>query len=440
MKRLSQFVVLLALLTTVAAAWAGPLQDYVNKPDNAYAYAVRYSVELDGCQVKVIELTSQTWQGITWKHWLTVFKPLHAKTTDKALLWIQGGKNSDGPPTREDKDARRMLDMALKLQAPTALLKQVPNQPLFDGKTEDGIIAFTFEKFLKGEGEDWPLLLPMTKSAVRAMDAIQAVAQSDWNIRVKQFVVTGASKRGWTTWLTGAVDNRVMAIAPMVIDTLNFPKQMEHQLRAYGRYSEEIKDYSDRRLPEIFHSPEGKPLLDIVDPYVYRDELKKPKMIILGANDEYWTTDSARWYYDDLKGEKRIQYEPNAGHGLRGELSIPLLVAFTRATMDGKELPELKWKLGADGVFDVKWNKQNGEALLWQTQSSTRDFRKGKWTSTPLDGDRHVSAKLSTPTEGWSAYFVTVEFPGETADPKLAYTLSTLITVLPDTYPHNLPK
>ena len=37
---------------------------------------------------------------------------------------------------------------------------------------------------------------------------------------VSQFIVAGASKRGWTTWLTGAVDSRVIAIIPIVMGSL----------------------------------------------------------------------------------------------------------------------------------------------------------------------------------------------------------------------------
>lgn len=34
-------------------------------------------------------------------------------------------------------------------------------------------------------------------------------------------MVAGASKRGWTTWTTAAVDKRVFAAIPIVMDLLN---------------------------------------------------------------------------------------------------------------------------------------------------------------------------------------------------------------------------
>ena len=71
----------------------------------------------------------------------------------------------------------------------------------------------------------------MVKSAVRAMDAVQAWARERGKGEVKQFVVSGASKRGWTTWLTGAVDNRVIAIAPMGIVMLNMATQGPNQFQ-----------------------------------------------------------------------------------------------------------------------------------------------------------------------------------------------------------------
>ena len=48
----------------------------------------------------------------------------------------------------------------------------------------------------------------------------------------------GASKRGWTTWLVGAVDpTRVMAIIPIVLDAINFVNVEKHQWRSYGGWA-----------------------------------------------------------------------------------------------------------------------------------------------------------------------------------------------------------
>ena len=56
------------------------------------------------------------------------------------------------------------------------------------------------------------------------MDAVQEFLASDQTantggkLKIEKFVVSGGSKRGWTTWLVGIVDPRVMAIVPVVID------------------------------------------------------------------------------------------------------------------------------------------------------------------------------------------------------------------------------
>jgi len=108
-----------------------------------------------------------------------------------------------------------------------AELRMVPNQPLtFLGETqqrsEDAIIAYSWDKYLRTGDEAWPLRLPMTKSVVRAMDTVTAFCRSaaGGGIDVDRFVVGGASKRGWTAWTAAAVDRRVVAVAPVVIDLL----------------------------------------------------------------------------------------------------------------------------------------------------------------------------------------------------------------------------
>lgn len=52
------------------------------------------------------------------------------------------------------------------------------------------------------------------KAVVKAMDAVQEFTATLGSpvTPVARYVVAGASKRGWTTWLTAAVDPRVVAI------------------------------------------------------------------------------------------------------------------------------------------------------------------------------------------------------------------------------------
>src|SRR5690606_20307236 len=91
----------------------------------------------------------------------------------------------------------------------------------------------------------WPLLFPMVKSAVRGMDAVQALVKEKAKKEVNRFVFSGASKRGWTTWLASAVeDPRLVAIGPMVIDMLNMPETLNYQYKTYGEYSIQIEDYT----------------------------------------------------------------------------------------------------------------------------------------------------------------------------------------------------
>ena len=97
----------------------------------------------------------------------------------------------------------------------------------------------------------------MTRAAIRAMDAVQARTKGTAN-PITRFVVCGASKRGWTTWLVGASgDERVAGIAPMVYENLNLQAQMPHQLAVWGAYSPMIEDYTRRGVAGGFGDAEG---------------------------------------------------------------------------------------------------------------------------------------------------------------------------------------
>ena len=214
---------------------------------------------------------------------------------------------------------------------------------------------------------------------------------------LNEFVITGASKRGWTTWLVGASkDKRVAGIAPMVIDTLNLDAQIPNQLEAFGKASEQIQDYTRTGMLEALKTPAGKKLMALEDPYSYRNLLTLPKLLILGTNDRYWAQNALNFYWDGLKGPKWVIYNPNVGHNLGNEEDhlrvFDTLGAFSRSLASKSSLPKPNWQwsktgLGSDLVLSS--NVTMDSVSLWTVNADTQDFRDSKWSSVPIKADAH---------------------------------------------------
>jgi len=418
---------------------ARALFDYVQQPDDSYSWKQRREGEITGSKFVELTLTSQTWRETAWRHQLFIIHPSTLREpTENALLFITGGswKDENAAPTSGNDMPREALvfaALAEQIQSPVAVLLQVPFQPLFDGKYEDEIIAYTFERFMRTGDDRWPLLLPMVKSAVRAMDATQQLAKDKWNIDLKYFTVTGASKRGWTTWLTGAIDPRVKGIAPMVIDMLNMDVQMRHQLETWGTYSQEIEDYTRLGLQDQMDSEPGKLLRAIVDPYSYRAQLLQPKLIILGTNDEYWTLDALNNYWNDLQGPKYVLYIPNNDHGLKDLGRITgSLTALQDHVAIGTPLPDLKWDFASrPGTKTMRLSIRSDQTpktvQAWIAHSPTKDFRPAHWSSVTCDeADGAFHHDLEIPTEGYVAMFGEAIYNGRAAP----FYLSTNVRIL----------
>jgi PhoPQ-activated pathogenicity-related protein len=395
------------------ASAGADLDDYVRKPDPAFSWKRTESLTTPAGAVSGLRITSQVWQGITWSHELTIYEPRELGREDTVLLFITGGSSGSKPSSDDHKVA---FGLASAARARVAVLHQVPNQPLLGDKSEDTLIAETFVRYLETKDRSWPLLFPMVKSAVRAMDAVQAWARDTRKPEVRHFVVTGGSKRGWTTWLTGAVDHRVIAVAPMVIVMLNMGAQGPNQLDVWGRYSEQIDDYVQRGLMERAQTEEGTALWKMVDPYSFRDRLTIPKLLINGSNDRYWTLNALDLYWDGLKGPKHLIELPNAGHSLEvnREWAINGLGAFFRHCATGRPMPALSWAVVpvAPGSFRISINAVPAprSARLWTTTSSTRDFRESKWASSPLPPGTTITASLSKPSAENVAAFADLEY------------------------------
>jgi PhoPQ-activated pathogenicity-related protein len=413
---------------------AEALAAYVGKPDASFAWRFKRRYAQRGADVLEFQLDSQTWQGELWKHQLLIVRPHRVRDERHAVVVVGGGRWRDEYDAVTDdaplpEDGELFVTIARLLDAPVVVLGQVPYQPLF-GLTEDRLIAHTFERYLATGDSEWPLLLPMVKSVVRALDASSAASEREWGAPLERFTVIGGSKRGWTTWLTAAVDERVTAIAPAVIDALNMEEHFPHQVEAWGAPSEEIRPYTELGLDRILASSDGAALRQIVDPFSYRAALEVPKLVILATNDEFFPPDSANLYFEALREPKHLLYLPNEPHSIRDyEPVVRSLRALHAASADGERLPGVEWEYRIDAAAVTLCVRAADGARglhLWRAVSADRDLRDAQWEPVAESGSATARFVLEPPAQGY------VALVGEAAFGRglKAFTLSTSLAVV----------
>ena len=419
------------------------LDTYIAKPDATYQYSLESTLAGDGYTTYVIDMTSQTWRSSeevdkpTWKHWVEIVVPEGA-TSDTAILHIGGGFSSDAP-SATDQSA---LQLALSTNQITVSVPTVPNQRLlFAGENtarqEDAIIAYSFDKYLDGGDDEWPVLLPMVKSAVRAMDTAQEFLQTTENYVVSDFYVTGGSKRGWTTWLTAASDPRVSAMAPVVFDYLNANASVEFHERVYadveegviGGYAEAVFDYYQMGVFARMGTPRSDLLVEIVDPYSYRDRLTMPKYAINSSGDQFMPM-ASQFYIQDMLGPTYVRYMPNTGHSagrVEGADFFSVLEA-------NGELPQFSWQFEGVQENTIRLNVVDNPVSIkkWQaTNTDNLDFRidyfGANWNSTVVEPNAsgEYLESIEIPVTGGTAFFLELEY--EVAGETLIFTTDATI-------------
>ena len=426
------------------------LKEYVQNIDPAFKYEIIDTSSAEKWTEYHIKMVSGTWltdsevNHTEWWHWITIIVPKHILETE-ALLFIGGGSSKDIEP---NKASQLLINAALETKSIIAEISNIPFQPLDfvdDSKNdryEDDLIAFGWKEFLENGAKDsditWLARLPMTRAVVRAMDLIQEVT-NDININVEGFVVAGASKRGWTTWTTAVVDDRVIAIAPIVIDLLNVTPSFDHHWRCYGEWSPAIDDYVNEGITEWMGSREYDRLLELVEPFSFIDQLSIPKFLINATGDEFFVTDSWKFYWDDLIGNKYLQYVPNGNHGLSGTYNPVSLLAFYNAIIKNTKIPEFNWHVSNDSIYLEVNSKYNYSVKSWETiNKNARDFRVpviGKsWNSSKIKKtlDHKYFLHVYKPKNGYKAGLLEITFD---AGGKYPFVFTTGTLVSPDTYP-----
>jgi hypothetical protein len=222
-----------------------------------------------------------------------------------------------------------------------------------------------------------------------AMTEFVATNKPELGATLTHFVVSGASKRGWTTWLTGIVDPnryipwfitrqilivvlcfdlRVVAIVPIVLDIINFVTTEHHQYRSYGGWTWAINDYWECNVMERVDTPEMTELQKVIDPFFYLDRLTMPKLIVNAVLDEFMQpgmllrrfyyhmsrrilyADDTHYWWNDMPEPKHFLMTPNAEHSeATGLLEVvPAVTAWIDSLLKQQTVPTFNWTIAAE--------------------------------------------------------------------------------------------
>lgn len=358
---------------------------------------------------------------------------------------------------------------------PLTDIGQVPNQPITfyndataTSRSEDSLVAYGWVEYMKNTSNpNWLALLPMTKAVVRGMDVVQSfMAQK--RVTVQKFVVSGASKRGWAAWTVGAVDKRVVGIAPIVMPMGNMTPLIDAMFRVYGAWSFALNDYINAGVLSYLRTPQWDSLLSIIDPKSYYSRFSSlEKYVIASGGDEFFLPDSVRHWWKDLPSPKILRVVPNADHSF---IEYAPGVAYGIATWVQRlqrdmSTPRFSWTLTysnttatiratASGLYQPKTVN-----LYWVNtlSATTRDFRfLACQTSvacinpvgigytqerlTTLPGQNTWTVSMPAPAYGWTAFLIEAVYPGNYIDryhsnPDDSIRITTEVNVVPDRYP-----
>ncbi|ELU12570.1 hypothetical protein CAPTEDRAFT_201616 [Capitella teleta] len=463
---------LLVAAVQLVAADDHPLFEYVQRPDDSFAFEEIETYQEDDYVVHVLNMTSQTWMDDSfsdrsvWWHYVVIVRPTEVKTiSDQGGIFVGLGDMDDEPPHPDtDPFIPLLVQLSLSTESVAAMVTNVPQQPCVFGadpegkpRSEDDIISWTWANFMndtENRNTDSLLYMPMVKSIVKAMDAITAfTTEQDEFWEIDKYVITGPSKRGWTTWLTGAVDERVVGMAPMVLTMLNMIPNMHHHYQSMGGWSWAFGDYWRAGLTSRLDDEDTKLVTAAQDPYELREYMTMPKLVIKAANDEFFMLDDSQFFFDELPGVKYNFILQNAMHFMVGHYDR-LVAELSTFFLHDVTFPSLDYNMTSNetnAVTTLTLEEEPHNITVWYAYTNNEDDRRDwRWlvlgeNGTEVQtgvrfhrgeyedmGDLEFRAEFEAPESGWIGFFVTVMFESEIDGRYIEF--STEPNIVPNTF------
>src|SRR5690606_7538100 len=207
-------------------------------------------------------------------------------------------------------------------------------------------------------------------------------------------IISGASKRGWSAWLTAMADERVTAIVPSVIDIADTDAMLAGlRQRCGGAWPTALWPYQAAGVLQQRGSPAFGRLMAMMDPVQYLGEpgerLAIPKYLVSASGDDFFAPDQITDFLPRLPGQTSLRVLPNSDHGgVRGHV-VSTLVPLVRRVQAGQPLPTVQVS-AADGagLVQVRLSERPVAVRVWTALNPRhRDFRyacKVRYTSQTL--------------------------------------------------------
>lgn len=341
------------------------------------------------------------------------------------------------------------------------------------------MIAWAWKQFIETGDPEWLPRLPMAKAVMKAMQAVQEYTTQENIAEIDGWLVAGASKRGWTTWMVGAANcpscPKIDAIAPIVPIVPNLREGVHHMWQSYGGFTFAFNDYTAINFTTLIDSDEVQELFKIVDPMSYISRLEKiPKTVLVSSGDEFMMMEWTANWFNDFTGEMNLYIESNAEHSQATAVVglIRTLSNFASSIMLGGARPKFSHSLDkTNGLITVEIpaDQPHGQVVLRHAHTLShkqRDFRLISGATEDKDGNatcvlprvgpfhpgvcfqpiiwEGTTLNETTPGVyvgkiprhifGWVGAFVEVYFPSDTGL-ETEYQLTTPGMVWPQTLP-----
>lgn len=302
-----------------------------------------------------------------------------------------------------------------------------------------------YAAFILVEAPEQRELMPLNIPMVTAISQAMRLAKKEltqWNIN--SFIITGISKRGWTTWLSAIADPDVEAIVPFAIDLLDIDASLEHIYQSYGgNWPISFYPYYQQGIDEKIKSPTFTQLRQIIDPLrylntIYQPRLAIPKYIINASGDDFFVPDNTRFYYSKLPGVKSLRIVPNMNHYSINQFAEESLVPFINRFQSKKILPQLIGLIHHH-LLTVYFSEAPVKVVRWTANNpNARDFRYAcgiRYQPLTIDipANNKISITLNEPKTGWEATYIEATFND-------GYVATSQVYITPDEkYPQTAP-